>query len=133
MAIGIMPAIIAKLVIRIGRKRLAAPSTAASASAVPETRLRSANVTSKIAFATATPIAMIAPMNDCRLSVVRVIQSVSTTPAMTAGIVRTTASDSRKLLKVGGEQQEDHEDRDAQAGRQASRTFRASVRSARGQ
>ena len=35
-------------------------------------RACSANVTSRIAFATATPMAMIAPMNDCTFSVVRV-------------------------------------------------------------
>jgi len=63
-AIGIMPAIIARLVIKMGRKRLCAPSTAAASAAAPPRRLRSANVTRRIAFATATPIAMIAPMND---------------------------------------------------------------------
>ena len=38
-----------------------------------------------IALETATPTAMIAPMNDSIFSVVRVIQSASTTPARTAG------------------------------------------------
>ena len=45
----------------------------------------SANVTSRIALAMATPIAMIAPMNDWMLSVVPVSQSISTTPAITRG------------------------------------------------
>ena len=40
----------------------------------------SANVTSRIAFATATPIAMIAPMNDCTFSVVPVMSSATMTP-----------------------------------------------------
>jgi hypothetical protein len=58
-AIGIIPAIIAKLVIRIGRRRLPAPSIAASHGSRPSARLRSAKVTSRMAFATATPVAMI--------------------------------------------------------------------------
>ena len=63
-AIGIIPASIAKLVIKIGRRRLRAPSIAASHGSRPSIRLRSAKVTSRMAFATATPIAMIAPMKD---------------------------------------------------------------------
>jgi len=63
-AIGIIPAIIAKLVIRIGRRRVLAPSIAASYGSRPSARLRSAKVTSRMAFATATPMAMIAPMKD---------------------------------------------------------------------
>ena len=59
-----MPAIMARLVIKMGRRRLAAPSMAAVAEAAPPMRWHSAKVTSKIAFATATPMAMIAPMND---------------------------------------------------------------------
>ena len=41
-------------------------------------------------MATATPMAMIDPMNDWRLTVVPVSQSMSTTPATTAGVVETT-------------------------------------------
>ena len=92
---GSMPATIAQLVIRIGRSRLAAPVTAASGTAAPPTLLRSANVTSRMAFATATPIAMIAPMSDSMFSVVPVIRSATATPAITAGIVSMTASESR--------------------------------------
>ena len=61
----------------------------------PSRRSRSANVTSRIEFATAIPIAMIAPMNDCTLSVVPVTNSISTTPHSTAGMVSTIASASR--------------------------------------
>src|SRR5258708_31353463 len=53
-AIGNMPAIIAQLVIRIGRSRLDAPATAASGTLAPPIRSRSAKVTSRIALATAT-------------------------------------------------------------------------------
>ena len=58
-----------------------------------------ADIRSKIALATATPIAMIAPMNDWMFSVVRVAHSATATPATTAGIVSTTASDSRNDWK----------------------------------
>ena len=95
-AIGNIPAIIAQPVIRIGRRRLAAPETAASGTRAPPIRSRSAKVTSRIALATATPIAMIAPMSNSMFNVVRVIQSATATPEITAGIVRTIASESRK-------------------------------------
>ena len=45
-------------------------------------RALSANVTSRIAFATEIPIAMIAPMNDCTFSVVPVSSSIRSTPQM---------------------------------------------------
>ena len=70
-AIGIMPAIIAQAGHQDrpqpARPRLRPPPRGTG---MPSTRLRSANVTSRIALATATPIAMIAPMNDWMLSVV---------------------------------------------------------------
>ena len=91
-AIGTMPAIMAQLVIKIGRSRARPASTPASPAAAPSVRCRSANVTSRIALATATPMAMIAPMNDWMLSVVRVASSISATPATTAGIVVSTMS-----------------------------------------
>ena len=77
-----------------------APSTAASLRVARRAmRARSAKVTSRIAFATATPTAMIAPMKDWMFSVVPVSQSVSTTPASTAGTVETTASARRNDWK----------------------------------
>jgi hypothetical protein len=93
---GIIPAIIAVAVIKIARKRLLPPSTAAAATLAPPRRADSANVTSKIAFATEIPMAMIAPMKDCTFSVVPVISSMSNTPQMTAGTADTTASVNRK-------------------------------------
>ena len=73
-AIGSMPAIMAQVVIRIGRSRLPAPSTAAAVADWPRRagRRLSANVTSRMALAIATPTAMIAPMNDWMFNVVRV-------------------------------------------------------------
>ena len=96
-----MPAVMAQLVIRIGRSRPSRPSTAARLASAPSSRrCCSANVTSRIALATATPMAMIDPMNDWRLTVVRVSQSISTTPATTAGVVETTTSASRTDWKL---------------------------------
>ena len=85
----------AQLVIRMGRIRLCAPSMAAAAEATPLWRLRSANVTSRMALATATPMAMIAPMNDWMFRVVPVAQSATATPAITAGTAETETSASR--------------------------------------
>ena len=88
-----MPAIIAKLVIRMGRRREVAPVSAAAES--PLIRARSAKVTRRMAFATATPTAMMVPMKLWRFSVVPVSQSVSATPASTAGTVEMTTSERR--------------------------------------
>lgn len=63
-AMGIMPVIMAALVIKMGRNLLCAASTAASPAWPLFTRFLSANVVRRIAFATATPMAMMAPMND---------------------------------------------------------------------
>src|SRR5581483_7981536 len=94
-AIGIIPAIIAALVISTGRIRARAAAMEAETASAPRRRAASANVTRRIAFATATPIAMMPPMNDWTLSVVFVAASISATPASTAGTVETTTSASR--------------------------------------
>ena len=84
--IGIMPATMAQPVMMIGRSRPLAAVIAARSAGIPSSRrCRSPKLTSMIALDTATPTAMIAPMNDSMLSVVRVIQSASTTPVRTAG------------------------------------------------
>ena len=98
-AIGIMPAIMAALVIRTGRMRRAPRRWRSAAEIPPCRRDCSANVTSRIAFATATPIAMMAPMNDWTFSVVPVSQRTTTTPASTAGTVETTTKASRSDWK----------------------------------
>jgi hypothetical protein len=49
-------------------------------------------VASRIALATATPMAMIAPMKDCTFNVLPVTNKLNATPAITAGIVPITMS-----------------------------------------
>lgn len=81
----------------IARRREMAPDRAASEDEFfCSRRLRSAKDTSRIELATAMPMAMMAPMNDCTLRVVPVIESIMSTPQSTAGVVRTTASARRK-------------------------------------
>jgi len=93
---GIMPAIIAVAVIRIARRRPRAPSITASCTESPSRRAASAKLTRSMAFATEMPTAMMAPMNDCTFSVVRVSKRISSTPQITAGTAETTAIESRK-------------------------------------
>ena len=99
MAIGSIPAIMAAEVIKIGRILREPASTAAAIDArrapalplglrlVSLRRWFSAKVISKMPLAMATPIAMMAPMNDSMFNVVRVSHSTRTTPAITAGAV----------------------------------------------
>jgi hypothetical protein len=96
MAIGVMPNTIAIAVIKIARKRLTAPSRAASNADWPSRRWRSAKLTNRIEFATAMPIAIIAPMNDSIFKVVPVIRNIRTTPQSTAGTVRMMDKAKRK-------------------------------------
>ncbi len=84
-AIGIMPLIMARLVIRIGRSRSPAASRAASKEGCPARRLRSAKVTSRMALARATPTTMIMPMKLCRFRLVPVTSSRIREPASPAG------------------------------------------------
>ena len=48
-----------------------------------------------MALATATPTAMIAPMNDCTFNVVRVRSNAAATPHSTAGTADTATNASR--------------------------------------
>ena len=76
-AIGSIPAIIAKLVIKTARSRLKDPPKVPS-QASPSSRPRFCEKsTSRIALAIATPIAMIAPMNDWILIVVCVAERIA--------------------------------------------------------
>ena len=70
-----------------------------------------------MAFATATPIAMMAPMNDCTFSVVPVTQQRQATPASTAGTVDTTTSASRADWKFAASSRKIDDHRDDQTGR----------------
>ena len=78
----------------------------------PARRACSANVTSRIAFATATPIAMIAPMNDCTFSVVPVSQQHHDDAGQHGRHRRDDDQREPQRLEVRGEQQEDDHDRD---------------------
>ena len=114
-----MPKIIAVAVIRTARRRAPAPSRVAAMTSRPSWRARSANVTSRIEFATAMPIAMIAPMKDCTFSVVPVSRSIRSTPHSTAGIVSRMASASRTRLEIRGQQEKIASDGEQQADAQA--------------
>jgi hypothetical protein len=74
-AIGNIPAIIAQPVIRIGRRRLAAPETAASGTWAPSIRSRPAKVTSRIALATATN-ALLGITDDAVKSLAEIIHEI---------------------------------------------------------
>ena len=130
-AVGIMPAIIARLVMRIGRRRPRADATMAVFWSAPACHLSLANVTSSTAFATDTPIDMIAPIIDCTLSVVCVVESARTTPASTAGIVEQHDERLANRLEVGREQEQDDHDREQQPFAQARRASCASARPGR--
>ena len=92
-AIGIIPAIIAKLVINIGLSLMEALVTAARVEFLNSKRKLSPLVTINIALATDTPVDMIIPMYDCRLSVDPVINNAVIDPNITAGMVTKTVSD----------------------------------------
>ena len=95
------------------------PRSAASRVGRPSRRSCSAKVTSRIELATAMPIAMMAPMNDCTLSVVPVASSISTTPHSTAGIVSITASARRTDWKFAASSRKIASDRQQQADAQS--------------
>src|SRR5580692_11172303 len=96
-AIGSIPTTIAAAVISTGRRRVVPADKAAWKALAPAWRCSRANVTSRIEFAEATPIAMIAPISDGTLSVVPVTNSINRIPAPAPGNARMTANGSRKL------------------------------------
>jgi hypothetical protein len=59
---GTQPRMKAKLVIRIGRRRLFAPASAASTACFPPLRSSTANSTMRIAFFATSPISMMSPI-----------------------------------------------------------------------
>jgi hypothetical protein len=63
-AIGIMPTIMAAAVISTGRKRVTPADSAASKALMPASRCSRAKVTSRIEFADAIPIAIMAPISE---------------------------------------------------------------------
>ena len=84
-AIGTMPIIIARAVINTGRMRTKPAWTAAFFAFSPSRICSRANDTSKMLFAVATPMHMIAPVSDGTLSVVRVRSSIHRIPASAPG------------------------------------------------
>ena len=74
--------IIASAVMSTGRKRVNPAESAASCAFFGSLPQRSsfANVTTKMLFAVATPMAMIAPMSDGTFSVVPVMKSIQMMP-----------------------------------------------------
>ena len=85
-ATGIMPAISAKVVMRIGRRRIAPPSIRASRSDSPSrSRDHLAKSMSRIAFLATMPMSRITPIRLMMFSVSPVASSISTTPISDSG------------------------------------------------
>ena len=92
-AMGIIPAIMAKLVIKIGLSLIDALVTAARVESLNSSLKLSPLVTIKMAFATDTPVDMIIPIYDCRFNVEPVNNSAVNEPNITAGMVDNTVND----------------------------------------
>ena len=84
-ASGTMPKIMARVVIRMGRRRTRAASSSAAPRSMPSSRARLAKSTSKMAFLVTSPMSMITPMMENMLSVLRHITSAPTTPMSVSG------------------------------------------------
>ena len=80
-----MPTIIAAAVISTGRSRVVPAESAASKALMPALRCSRAKVTSRIEFAEATPIAMIAPISEGTLRVVPVTNRMQQNACAGAG------------------------------------------------
>src|SRR5262249_50797392 len=98
-AIGSMPMIIASAVINTGRMRVAPPSSAAASGSAPSARRWRAKAMSRMLFAVATPIIIIAPVSDGTLSVVPVMKSIHAMPASAAGSAAITMAASSQDWK----------------------------------
>ena len=96
---GTVPRIIAVAVIRIGRKRSRAPSTAARRTAAPARQWSSMKVVSSTEFDTETPMHMIEPMKDSMFKLVRDNTRMAATPQITPGTPPREISPSRKDWK----------------------------------
>ena len=77
--------IMARAVIRTGRKRVCPAAMAASSALLPSRNCSLANVIMRMLLAVATPILMIAPIIDSTLKVVCVRNSIQTIPANAPG------------------------------------------------
>ena len=95
-ATGTMPAMRAKVVMRMGRRRMAPASTSASRSGIPcRSRAHLAKSMSRMAFLATIPQSRITPMSDIRLMVLPVRASAPITPISDSGSEMRMASGSR--------------------------------------
>ncbi len=94
---GETPAMNAMLVMRIGRRRSLAASTAARAGSNPSSCFALANSTIKIAFLAARPISTISPICVNTLLSPPLIMTPAIAAKSVKGTIRITASGSRKL------------------------------------
>jgi hypothetical protein len=85
MAIGAMPMIMASAVINTGLNRVAPASRAASTAFFPSSSCSRAKLTTRMLFAVATPMHMIAPVKAGTDRLVCVKNSIHTIPANAAG------------------------------------------------
>ncbi len=95
-----MPMIIASAVMRTGRKRVKPASTAASMALRPRASSSFAKLTTRMLFAVATPMHMIAPVSDGTLKVVCVRNSIHTMPASAPGSAETMMNGSSHDWKL---------------------------------
>ena len=96
MATGIMPAMIATLVMMIGRSRMRPASMSASRIEIPRSsRAHFAKSTRRMAFFATMPNSRMTPMRLLMLSVSPVAMSAMTTPMSDSGSDRRIASGSR--------------------------------------
>ena len=92
MATGSMPAISAKVVIKIGLRRLRPAVIKASSRSTPSASSTRAASSSKMAFFATKPISMITPIRLIRFSVEPVNNRATTTPIRDSGSESITAS-----------------------------------------
>ena len=95
-----MPMIMASAVISTGRNRVKPASIAAVTASAPSASRSRAKLTTRMLFAVATPMHMIAPVNAGTESVVRVTNSIHTMPAKAAGNALTMTNGSSQDWKL---------------------------------
>ena len=99
-AVGSIPVTIAVAVIGTGRKRLKPDSIAALKASIPSAICSRAKLTTRMEFAVATPMHMMAPVSAGTDSVVWVINNIHTIPANAAHKPVTMANGSNQDWKL---------------------------------
>ena len=115
---GAMPIIMASAVIKTGRKRVAPASSAAAIASLPSAICSRAKLTTRMLFAVATPMHMIAPVRAGTDRLVWVGNSIQTMPARAAGRADDDHERIEPALKIDDDQQVDQDDCDGQAEQQ---------------